>query len=196
MFGMIHQETLDTDLSIKVSLIHDPQEPIRPQARRPQGPGDSQGRIRVCSDRSPQLRQGSPRSRDVLGRDRRTVRNLGAGRTPTIRQVRVMSEIEPDDPRWRCPKCGSTAAGHTVTVRDGFKLVCPEGAEGPVCGEVRPGTLGYQRCVKAKGHSDGIHRSQDMGEWETQIDRSVSPAPRPSEPTGKWPGPDAVRGVQ
>lgn len=38
-----------------------------------------------------------------------------------------------------------------------------------ICGTVRPGTLGYQRCVKAQGHPDGLHRSQDGGEWGTSV---------------------------
>lgn len=36
------------------------------------------------------------------------------------------------------------------------------------CGSVRPGTLGYQRCVKAQGHHEA-HRSQDGGEWDAVV---------------------------
>lgn len=34
------------------------------------------------------------------------------------------------------------------------------------CGVVRPGTLGYQRCLRVEGHA-GQHQSQDRWPWST-----------------------------
>lgn len=37
------------------------------------------------------------------------------------------------------------------------------------CGTVRPGTLGYQRCVLPDGH-DGPHKSQDSQRYDIHDD--------------------------
>lgn len=35
------------------------------------------------------------------------------------------------------------------------------------CYEIRPGTLGYQQCIKPNGHARDRHRSQDGKTWGT-----------------------------
>lgn len=49
------------------------------------------------------------------------------------------------------------------------------GAEPRECGEVRPGTLGYQRCWRPRGHT-GDHRAQDRGQWCGACDRCAQQA--------------------
>ena len=61
------------------------------------------------------------------------------------------------DSAWTCPECGLSKDGHKIASLGDFKMLLCPNLP---LGEVRV---------------------------PTQIDRSVSPAPRPSEPTGKWP---------
>lgn len=42
-----------------------------------------------------------------------------------------------------------------------------ESIEPRLCNKIRPGTLGFQQCIKPAGHERDRHRSQDRQTWGT-----------------------------